>query len=106
MDKLEKARLMMAVQGKISREAHVPMLLAGILANTALNRFDERLLPALDAWMQGRPDPELTVEGIRVADLQEELGCGYFEALCFLDAMLANPDFGDQILYDWEDRIE
>ena len=105
MDKLQKAKLMMEVQGKINREEHLPMLVAGLMANAALNHFDERLLPALDAWLRGEPDLELSVEGNRVADLQEEMGCGYFIALCFLNALLGNPDFGDQIMYEWEDSI-
>ena len=42
MNELEKASVIMSLQDKIHFEENIPLLYAGVLANTVLNHFDER----------------------------------------------------------------
>ena len=106
MNAVEKARMMMTLQTKISLEENVPLLYAGVLANEALNHFDERTLEGVSRWLAGTLTPEFAVGETSLKDLQKTTGASLFGALCMLDAFLRNPDSMREIRWaEWRDDL-
>ncbi len=107
MNELEKAGIIMSLQNKIHFEENMPLLYAGVLANTVLNHFDERVLEGVQQWLEGSLTPEFTVDGICLKNLQKVTGASLFGALCMLDVQLQNPDSMPCITWtEWRDEIK
>ena len=107
MNEVEKARIMMILQNKIRLEEKVPLLYAGILANEALNHFDERVLDGVQQWMNGTLTEEFSVDGISLKKLQKTTKASLFGALCILDVYLRNPEAMPGLIWiEWRDSIK
>lgn len=85
--------LICALQNKIVLEENVSLAHAAILAENALFRFDERVQAGVVQWVRGELTDSFSVEDISVADIQYEIGCSVFQALCVMDIYLKNADF-------------
>lgn len=85
--------LICEVQNKIILEENVSHACAAILAENALNRFDERVQAGVVQWAKGELTADFTVGDISLADIQDEIGVSLFEALCVMDIYLKNADF-------------
>lgn len=81
------------LQNKMIVEENVPIAYAAILAENALFRFDERVQAGVVQWVKGQLTDSFSVEDISVADIQDEIGCSMFQALCVMDIYLKNADF-------------
>lgn len=91
MNKLEKGKMLRAIQRKIFIQEHLPLVYAGVLANEVLNHFDERLLEGVKQWLSDSLTPEFEVEGITLEELREGTEASLFGALCMLDVYLKDP---------------
>ena len=106
MNEVEKAGIIMSLQDKIHLEENIPLLYAGVLANTMLNHSDERVLEGVQQWMGGTLNPEFEIDGICLNDLQEATGASQFGALCMMDVQLRDPDTMPCITWaEWRDNI-
>lgn len=92
MDRLEKGKMLRAIQRKIIVREKLPMVYAGVLANNVLNHFDERLQDGVKQWLNDTLTPEYEVNGMSLAKLSEGTGATLFGALCMMDVYLKDPD--------------
>lgn len=106
MKELEKASVIMSLQNKLYFEENIPLLYAGVLANTVLNHFDERVLEGVQQWLEGSLKPDFAIDGVSLKKLQKVSGASLFGALCMLDVQLQNPDSVSCITWaEWRDKI-
>lgn len=91
------------LQGKLQRDEHLSIAYAAILADNAMNRFDERVREGVRLWMKGELKDDFTVEDASIGEIREYVGLEGFQALCYMDIYLKKPDF---IRYDvdWFER--
>ncbi len=92
--KINEAR---RLQGKLQWDEKLPIAYAAILTDNALNRFDERVKEGVRLWMKGELTDDFTVEDASIGEIREYTGLEGFQALCYMDIYLKNPDF---IRYD------
>ena len=91
------------LQSKLMMDEGLPIAYSAILADEALNRFDARVREGVRLWMKGQLTDDFTVEDASIAEIKEYVGLEGFQALCYMDIYLKNPDF---IRYDvdWFER--
>ena len=82
----------------------LPTAYAAILTDNALHRFDKRVLEGVRLLLKGELTESFTVEDISMADIREEVGLTGFQALCFLDIYLKEPDFAENDV-NWFERM-
>ena len=99
--KLQEAQ---ELQLKLMDKEKLSLSLAAILTDSALNRFDGRVLEGVRLWMKDQLTDDFEVEEISMADIQEETGLTGFQALCFLDIYLKNPEFAENDVM-WFERM-
>lgn len=87
---INEARLL---QTKLMHDEHLPIAYAAILVDDALNRFDPRVLAGVRLWMRGKLEDNFTVDDASIAEIHEYTGLKGFQALCYMDIYLKNPDF-------------
>ncbi len=102
MDKLEKGRMLRAIQRKIVIQEHLPLVYAGVLANEVLNHFDERLLKGVELWLEDSLTPEFEVDGVTLQELREGTEASLFGALCMLNVYLNDPDAIKAAIWEME----
>ncbi len=92
MNRTEKGKMLRKIQRKIFVQEKLPLVYAGVLANTVLNHFDERVLEGVEKWLDDTLSPEFEVDGVSLEELREGTEASLFGALCMLDVYLKNPD--------------
>jgi len=91
------------LQGKLQHDENLSIVYAAILADNALNRFDDRVKEGVRLWMKGKLTDDFAVEDASIGEIREYVGLEGFQALCYMDIYLKSPDF---IRYDvdWFER--
>ena len=84
--------LLADLQLKLINEEKLTLPYAAILAENALYRFEPSVREGVLLWMSGLLDSGFTVEEKSLADIQSEIGCSLFQALCVLDILVKGPE--------------
>lgn len=90
--KIDIIRLQVLLQ---SRE-NLPLRHAALLATTIAYDLDERLLPAVNAWMDEKLETSFGVEDCTLQDIIDDTGAGLMEALLMLNLQLQHPERIDE----------
>ena len=94
------------LQTKLVAEEKMSMPYAAILADLALNRFDERVRKGAILWLDGKLTEDFEVEDYAVYEILDELNGSMFQALCIMDMLLKDPDAVRDIIWTiGEDEI-
>ena len=87
------------LQRRLIREEKLSLAYTAILAAQAMNRFSPEAREAALRWARGESIADFVLAEVSVAELQEQLGGGEFQALCMLDLLSVNYEaFADATL--------
>jgi hypothetical protein len=56
-----------------------------------LSSLDDRLQPALDAWILDRTETDFTFQGISIKDIMRKHECQFISALPLMSALMHSP---------------
>ena len=95
------------IQTRLIYEEKMPVAYAAVMAAQALFGFQPELQQAVRQWAEGQSIANATLGEYTVADIQEEIGCSEFQALCMLNMTAQYPGcFDDAVLFLPQDRVE
>lgn len=101
---LMQSRLAARLQCKLMLEESLPRAYAAILAEEALNRFDDRVRAGVLLWLEDELPEDFSVEDANLPEILEYFGLKGFPALCVMDMYLKNPGFVSDELIWLEER--
>lgn len=94
------------LQTKLAAEEKLTLPYAAILADMALNRFDERVRKGVILWLDGNLTEDFEVEDTALYEILDELDGSMFQALCIMDMLLKDPERVRQAIWNvGEDTI-
>lgn len=87
------------LQAKLVAEEKMSFPYAAILADLALNRFDERVRKGVILWLDGKLTEDFEVEDYTVYEILDDLDGSMFQALCIMDMLLKDPEAVRNIIW-------
>lgn len=94
------------LQNKLRATEKLSVAQAAILADNVLNRFENQAREGVLLWLNDKLTDEFAVGGLSVGEVRRMTGVSPFEALCFLDIHMKNPDFAEREVQWFERRYD
>lgn len=94
------------LQNKLIAEEKLTIPYSAIMAENAMYRFEPAVREGVEKWLSGQLTRDFAVGEITLGDVLDELGGTLFQALCFMDVLMKDPERMNNGLWTvWRDHV-